>query len=142
MIKYTCFAYCLDSDENEIPTLRMCVSTQLLHVWSRLRNLVGLPVKSFSGEDISSAVFSLSVHLRINCLPFLRTAAFVIHLITQVEVPQGLRNPVEDDSFGEFLNLFHVAPWAVYSLSVSDGNIPNHQNILCPLRIIALFCPG
>ncbi|TPP63670.1 E3 ubiquitin-protein ligase UBR2, partial [Fasciola gigantica] len=75
------------------------LNPQLLHVWGRLRNLVGLPVESFTPEDVPSAVLSLSVHLRTNCLPFLRIAAFIIHLITQVEVPQGLCKPVEDDSF-------------------------------------------
>ncbi|VDP91598.1 unnamed protein product [Echinostoma caproni] len=72
---------------------------QLLEVCNRLRKLVGLPVQTFPSTDVLSAVYSLSTYVRIHCLPFLRIAAFVIHLITQVEVPHDLRQVPDGETF-------------------------------------------
>ncbi|CAL8082852.1 unnamed protein product [Calicophoron daubneyi] len=76
------------------------MSPQLLQVWSRLRDLAGLP----SGDLLSSGpgesealVCALSLHLRSSCLPFLRIAAFVMYVITGIEPPAELRETKTED---------------------------------------------
>ncbi|KAF6777989.1 hypothetical protein AHF37_02503 [Paragonimus kellicotti] len=76
-------------------------SPQLLQVWRRLRILAGLPstdnlISCKSSEVVrNNMVQQLSIHLRTSCLPFLRIAAFVMHQVTGVDVPAGLKQGYE-----------------------------------------------
>ncbi|KAF7257513.1 hypothetical protein EG68_05632 [Paragonimus skrjabini miyazakii] len=79
-------------------------SPQLLQVWRRLRILAGLPstdnlISCKSSEVVrNNMVQQLSIHLRTSCLPFLRIAAFVMHQITGVDVPAGLKQGYESST--------------------------------------------
>ncbi|KAH8869504.1 E3 ubiquitin-protein ligase [Schistosoma japonicum] len=73
-------------------------SPYLIEVWRLLRDLSGLSTMNSSISDDNSnvdpqiMVQSLGLFLRANCLPFLRIAAFVMHKITGVDVPNDLQH--------------------------------------------------
>ncbi|VDL59737.1 unnamed protein product [Hymenolepis diminuta] len=82
------------------PCALLWMTDKLLAVRRRLQHLAGLPVCTI--EATAENLSHLFSYIREHCLPFLRIAAYLISLFTNVDVPSELSNPKPEEEPCEF----------------------------------------